>query len=435
MKKNRFYYLFLLLTLTLILYPSTRAEAKVQSFSSLYMEVELREDTILLTSDTPNFDPQWEQIGITDPVAEKKTMKEMGVQAILYDPGSTSTVRLLSKHTSDSDKVFHLSLLTEEELTDYLDSIFTAPDENTTYAIEKYEHPEVPFYRLDLSLDKDGSHYSEIIYGTIANGYSISYDIFAQNKTEPLDEQFVKELVAGTHFTKILDKAEVEQQERKAMISLAVISGIIVAVLVAIILLRRRVRRKQYFKKKEKTEALSQFFIAERTKEEQNIKDTPLFSNHTTYSEEMIKTFYLYDHVWKKIKFWIVTVVILLLLIASFYSTGSIYVCIISVGVVGVFIYQYYSQTEKTIAREVKAYKSHKSSEAVFTFYENYYTLSGIQSSSKYPYLQVTEIKEYKNYVYIYLGAEKAHYLKKDGFEQGYEEFRSFMKDRIKVNQ
>jgi hypothetical protein len=121
----------------------------------------------------------------------------------------------------------------------------------------------------------------------------------------------------------------------------------------------------------------------------------------------------------------------LLLLIVSFYSTGSIYVCFIAVGVVAVFIYQYYSQTDKAITREIKAYKSNKSSEAVFTFYDDYYTLSGIQSSSKYPYIQVTEIKEYKEYVYIYLGSEKAHYLNKDGFEHGITEFNSFMKDRI----
>ncbi len=431
MNKNRFKHLFVLFALILVLLPASHVQAKVQSFSTLYMEVTLPEDTIILTSDTSNMDPLWSEIGITDPKAEKETMQEMGVQAILYDPTAAATVRVLSKYNSDSKEVYNLSLLSEDELTAFLDKLFSTTDENSTYTIEKYEHAELPFYRLDLHLSSDGNEFSEIVYGTIANGYSISYDIYEKNNTEPLDESFIKELVAGTHFTKFLDKAEVEEQQRKAIMYLITVVGIIIILLVALFVLRSRSRKKQDLKKREKAEALTRFFNEQRLKEEQNIKDTPLFSNRTKYSEALIKTFYTYDRIWKKLMFWIVTVVVLLLLIASFYSTGSIYVCIIAVGVAAVFIYQYYSQTEKAIVREVKAYKSNKSSEAVFTFYEDYYTLSGIQSSSKYPYIQVTEIKEYKEYIYIYLGSEKAHYLAKDGFEHGPEEFKSFMKDKM----
>jgi NADH:ubiquinone oxidoreductase subunit 6 (subunit J) len=406
-------------------------QAKVQSFSALYMEVTLPENVIILTPETSNIDPMWGEIGITDPAAEKKTMQEMGVQAVLYDPTTAATVRVMSKHNSDSDEVYNLSLLSEDELTAYLDKIFATTDENTTYTIEKYEHSELPFYRLDLHLSKEGTEYSEVVYGTIANGYSISYDIYEKNNTEPLDESFIKEVVSGTHFTDFLDKAEVERQQRKALTNLIIVVCGFLVLLVAFFVLRSRSRKKENLKKKVKTEALSRFFTAQRQNEEQNIKDTPIFSNRTKYSEDLIKTFYTYDRVWKRLKLWIATVAILLLLIASFYSTGSIYVCIIAVGVAAVFVYQYYSQTEKAILREVKAYKSSKNSEALFTFYEDYYTLSGIQSSSKYPYIQVTEIKEYKEYIYIYLGSERAHYLAKDGFEHGLEEFKSFMSGKV----
>ncbi|MDF2906926.1 MAG: hypothetical protein K0R34_2247 [Herbinix sp.] len=434
MNKNRLRYLFLLFASLLVLIPSTYAQAKIQSFQALNMEVSLPEDTIVLTSDTSNMDEAWMLAGITNATSEKKNMKEMGVKAILYDPTTKSTVRLLSKHSSDTDRIYHLSSLSEEELTSYLDSIFTSSDENTTYTIANYEHSEIPFYRLGLYLKKDGTDYSEVVYGTIANGYSISYDIFATNATEPLDESFIKELVASTHFTEFKDKAEVERQEQKAIIYLATVTGIILAFLVTLFLLRRRTKKKQNLAKKQKSEALSIFFTAQRQKEDQNIKDTPLFHNQTKYSDEVIKNFYLYDYVWRKLKLWIVTTLVLLLMFASFYSTGSIYVCIIAVGVVAVFIYQYYSQAEKSISREIKAYKSNKSSEALYTFYEDYYTLSGIQSSSKYPYIQVTEIKEYKEYIYIYLGSEKAHYLNKNSFEHGLEEFKNFMSERMNTN-
>ncbi len=433
MNKNRFKYLFLLFAIILVLFPTTHVQAKVQSFSNLYMEVTLPENVIILTPETSNMDPTWSEVGISDPASEKKTMEEMNVQAILYDPNTAATVRVMSKRNSDSEEVYNLSLLSDEEMTAYLDKIFSTSDENTSFTIDQYQHSEVPFYRLDLHLSKDGTEYSEIVYGTIANGYSISYDIYEINKTEPLDESFIKELVAGTHFTQFLDKAEVERQQREAVTNLVIVVSVFLALLLVLLVLRGRSQKKEKLKKKEKTEALSRFFTAQRQNEEQNIKDTPIFSNRTKYSENLIKTFYTYDRIWKRLKLWIVTAAALLLLITSFYSTGSIYVPIIAIGVAAVFIYQYYAQTEKAIIREVKAYKSHKNSEAVFTFYEDYYTLSGIQSSSKYPYIQITEIKEYKEYIYIYLGSDRAHYLAKDGFEHGPEEFKSFMSGKIKI--
>ncbi len=433
MKKNRFRYLFLLIPLILVLLPTSQVQAKVQTFSSLYMEVTLPEDTLILTSDTPNSDPQWSDIGIFDPAAEKKTMKDMGVQVILYDPGTEATVRVMSKRSDDSVEVFHLSLLSKEELTAYLDEIFSTTDENAIYTIDVYDHNEIPFYRLSLNLTQESTEYSEVVYGTIANGYSITFDMFEKNATEPLDESFIKELVAGTHFTELLDKAELEAQQRTAMITLATVVGIFILLLVGIIVLRRRSAKKQSLIKKEKTEALSRFYIEQRQREEQNIKDKPLFINRSKYSENLIKDFYTYDRIWKRLKFWILTVAVLLLLIVTFYSTGSIYVCIIAIGVAIVLVYQFYAQTEKTIIHEVKALKKSKSSEALFTFYDEYYTLSGIQSSSKYPYMQVTEIKEYKEYIYIYLGSDKAHYLVKSGFEHGPEEFKSFMREKMNI--
>jgi hypothetical protein len=80
----------------------------------------------------------------------------------------------------------------------------------------------------------------------------------------------------------------------------------------------------------------------------------------------------------------------------------------------------------------MKAYEHHKSKEATVQFYEDYYILSGIQSSGKNPYLQITEYKEYKNYIYLYLGSDRALYLNKEGFDKDLEEFRKFILDKIK---
>lgn len=434
MKKNRLTYLFLLFTLIFSLYPSTQVQAEVHSFSAQSMEITRKENTLLLTSETLSTDPLWREAGITDPNSEIKSMKQMGVQALFYDPDTATTVRLLSKQTSDSRKIFHLSLLSEEELNSFLNSLFTAPDENTTFTIEQYPQEEMPFYRLDLQVTKDGTDYSEVIYGTVANGYSITYDCFVKNSTKPIDESFLKELVAGTHFTELKDKAEAEREQRAAVTFLAIAAAVLLGMILVWIFIHRNHQKKQKLIKKQKSEDLSRFYTTQREREEQGLKDTAVFVNRTAYTEETIKTFYTYDRLWKHLKLWIVTAIVFLVFLVSFYTSNSIWFCIIAVVVLVIFIFYQYFQTEKVINSEIKSYKSHKTNQAVFTFYEDYYTLSGIQSSSKYPYLQITEIKEYKGYIYLYLGSERAHYLKKDGFEPDTVQLTNYIKDRTKRN-
>jgi hypothetical protein len=397
------------------------------------MEVTVPEDTIIITADTPNADEQWKKAGITDPKAEKENFSEMSVKAILYDPSSATTVRLMQKQTSDTKELFHLSLLSEDELTAYLDTLFTSTDENTTFTMEKYAQQETPFYHLSLEATKEGVLSSETLYGTIVNGYSISYDLFVKNNTEPLDESFIKELVAGTHFTEILDKAEVEQQRQKALVYLAIAIIVIIGIIIAWVLLSKKAGRKKLAIKKLKTEELSRFFIEQRQREEKNIKDASIYLNRTKYTEEAIKNFYIYDIIFKHIKVWIITTIMLLLSIYTLFTSGSLLGGGIIIVIVVVFLYYKGFQIEKIIARDLKAYKKNKNTEAVFTFYEEYYTISGIQSISKYPYVQIIGIKKYKDYMYLYYGTDKAHYLKKDGFEQGLAEFETFIKERTKT--
>ena len=433
MNKSRLKYLFLLIMLVFVFYPSTQVQAKVHSFQNLSMEVTLKEDTLLLTSETPSNDPLWAEAKISDPSAEIKTMKQMGVQALLYDPSTATTVRVLSKQTTDSRKIFHLSLLSKEELTTFLNSLFTAPDENTTYSMEQYPQSEIPFYHLSIQVAKAGTEYSEVIYGTIANGYSISYDSYVTNSQEPMNEAFLKELVADTHFTEFQDKAEVEREQRSATTTLIIAFAVLLGIIIVWIIIRRRINQKQKLVKKQKSEALAHFFTVQRQREEQEIKDVSVFINRTTYSEEVIKTFYTYNLLWKHLKLWIVTAIVFLVFLVSFYTSNSIWICIIAIVALIVFIYVQYFQAEKVIIRETKAYKSNKSNQAVFTFYDDYYTLSGLQSSSKYPYLQITEVKEYKDYIYLYLGSDRAHYLKKDGFDQDVPKFLNYIKEHSKA--
>jgi hypothetical protein len=428
--KNKLKPLLLIVAMLLVIYPSLPAQAKVQSFASMNMELTLPDDALVLIKDTPNTDPLWKEAGIADPKGEKENFDSMGVQALIYDPKTSTSVRILQKQSKKSKDIFHLSLLSDEELKDFLDTFTTIDDPNTSYTIEEYPQQEIPFFRFVLNVKKDGLLYTEIIYATIANGSMISYDIYKENSNNAVDESFIKELVAGTHFTELMDKAEFEKTQRNAtLLSIAVLLFITIAIIV-IIFIRKKHKARLSIQKKQRIQELSKFYSEQRQNEEANIKDTPLLVNHTMYSEAVVKQFNTYDRFLHHLPVWIISFVLFIVLLKILLNSGAYFGLLISIVIFIVFLYFQGFQYEKSISKTMKGFEKNKSMEAIYTFYDNYYTLGGIQSTSKYPYIQITEIKEYKNFVYIYLGEGKAHYLQKDGFDKGFDEFKKLMKDR-----
>ena len=422
--------IFFVLAILLVLYPSFLVQAKVQDFSNLYMELNLPDDTIVLTKDTPDTDELWKTAGISDPKSEKDKFDDMGVQAIFYDPSTKSLVRLLQKQSSEARKIFNLSLLSEDELNDFLNGFVNTEDENTKLNIEKYPQDEAVFFRYTVEAVNETQRFTEIIYGTLVNGSTLSFDIFKENATEPIDESYIKQLVAGTHFTKFLDKNEVDKQERLAIIRLIASLLVLVVIVVIWIFLRKNKDKKQKVIKDKKSEALTKFYMEQKQKEENNIQERHLFTNHTTYSQEVLKNFCYYNQFIKRIILWgcmaALYIIVVLLLISS---PSTILGGLIAVVLLFIFVYYQGIRVEKLVERMLKVFDKNKSMEAIFTFYEDYFTVSGIQYISKFPYLQVTEIKEYKNYIYIYIGPDKAFYLNKDGFEESYQDFMKFIKD------
>jgi hypothetical protein len=425
--------LILLVLLVSLLIPSTGVQAKVQNFESLYMEVATPEDTIIVAADTPNENELWSKIGVMSPKEEKKVLNQMGVRAILFDPHTRSSIKLIQKSSEKSSEIFNLSLISEEERQEFLESIFPSPDDSTTLHVAPYSQPEQPFFRIEFEMKKENIHAREIIYGTVVNGSMIYYDLYKENAAAPLEESYIKALVEGTHFTNFLDKAEVERQGRQSAILLAAGTGAIAVIVIVWVILSSRRNKRKFAVRKERTAALSRFYQDQRLKEEQAIKTPVLYTNRTVYSEEVIKHFCLYNTVFHHIKIWITTAAAyLLLLILSYQSNQAWIGYILSTIAVFFLVLTQSVQIEKNAKKIMKAYEHHKSKEATVQFYEDYYILSGIQSSGKNPYLQITEYKEYKNYIYLYLGSDRALYLNKEGFDKDLEEFRKFILDKIK---
>lgn len=428
MNKKQCRQLLFLIAFLVIIFPASQAQGKVHNFTSMRMEITVPEDTIIITKDLPNADELWAKAGITDPASEKKTFDDLGVQAILYDPASSTTVHLLQKQTAESKKAFHLSLLSKEELDDFLDNLINTGDENAKISISEYSHEETVFFRLYIETQVEEKEIAEIIYGTIINGYSITFDVFEYSSLEALNEDYIKELVAGTHFTEFLDKAEVEKQEQLFMLVSLLFFVLIVVILVLWIRSQKKKIRKQQAMTKLKTEGLSLFYKEMERRDANNIRDSILFSNRTRYSEEVIKDFYYYDRFFKRIKFWATSVILyIIILILLILNSESMIMSLIIIATPIIWVIMQEFQIEKLVRNITKNYSKGKSKEAIFMFYDDYYTMSGIQNISKYPYLLITDIREYKEFFYLYMGENHAIYLNKKGFEQDIEEFRKFI--------
>lgn len=429
MKNQKLKLLLVIAAILLVIYPPAQVQAKVYPFYDMDMEITVPEDTIILTQDTPDTDELWSKAGITDPKAIKENMNNVGSQAVLYDPKTDTTINLLLKQSSESKKVFNLSLLSEAELKEFLDNLITIDDENTVITVEKYPQQEIPFFRVSIDATKDNASMKEIIYGTVVNGKTISYDLYSQNKTEPFDESFIKELVAGTHFTHFLDKEEERLHERSILILFIVQVAVFITLIIIWIFLRKNRRKKQEALKKRKLEALEQFYKNKKLKEEQHIEETKFYLNKTRYTEEIIKKFFFYNEIYRRKVRWIISAVIYAFVLYSLIE-NFIYLLIAIVVLVGLIYFQN-SQMEKLVKNTVKSFGSNMNKEVTAIFYEDYVSISGIQYNTTIPYVQITEVREYKDFIYLYLGYNKAYYLQKDSFEQGAQEFRKFINQRV----
>lgn len=433
MKNKLISCLILAVLFSLAVLPAGKAQAKVQEFSDMYMELSMPDDTIVLTQDTPDTDEHWVIAGIADVASEKETMKKMGVKVLLFDPETKSLVRLQQKQSTQTSNIFNLSLLSEEKKTEFYNGLLELDDENTKVAIEEISHPDAVFFRYNIEVIENGTTMNELIYGTIVNGYTISYDIFQNTTTVPINDTFVKELVTGTHFTELLDKAEVDREIRDSIIQLLVIIALFIVVIIIWIILQKKRTHKQSLKKNDKADALTRFYTGMKKKEEENIRDEVRFINRTKYSEEVMKNFFYYNRFLKRISIWIITALLFILILYFLYTSSSGILGVIIAGILMlVFVYYQGISVEKLVARMMKMIDKSKGTEAVFTFYDDYFTLSGIQYISNYPYLQITEVKQHKDFIYIYTGSDKAFYLKKDGFEGNHEAFLTFLENGIK---
>ena len=432
MNKIKIFGKFLLICLCFSLFSTSNVQAQVTTIEDLNLEVTIPDDVIYLTPDTLSGDPLWAEAGITDVSSEKEDLSDMGGKALFYDSETDTLVRLLSKISSDSQEIFNLSQRTEEERQEFYDSMTADSDESTTFTIEEYPQSEIPFFRLSIHMN-DSNLKQELIYGTIVNGSMIYFDVYSDQQDATIDESLLQSLVAGTHFTKQYTQEEYDALRQQSIIRVILSLLIVVAIIVILVVINKKKNQKKTLLKKKKSDALHRYYVNKKEQEALGIQQKQLFENHTTYSEQVIRQFCNYTYYLKKLPVWVITGILYLLLLGLLYlQTGlSMQLLILIIIMIATLAFQYF-RVDKLIHVLWKPYADRASKVAEFHFYEDHFTMTGIQYLTDYPYFQITSISKHDNFIYLYFGTERAVYLAKDGFNTSSDEFLAFIKGYLK---
>lgn len=393
----------------------TAAMAATKQVPASFAEITYRDDVLVMDKDTETYDEVWLLAGVTDPKSQINEFETMGVQALFFDPSSKQTVSFITKTSSETYDIFSFAGKSDAEIIELTGGLITSEQEGTKIDISNYECGGIPYFRMALIMDTVESQASEIVYGTVANATLYTFHSY-QNGTELPDETLCREIMGGFKLTAQMTPEEYEAEKRSAIITLVVFVASIVLVIVGLVMLSRYRKKKTKARNARISAAMQSF----REREKNGEINTELrISNETVYDDDLTQNFSLY-HLWIKD---VIVLAICVIAVSVFFvymlSAGSWIYAFLIAGLTAVFLYQRGVSVEKKKKSLDVRYAVKQKKTALFRFYDEYLTMSGIDSISTTCYAQITSIKKYKKYIYLYTGTEHALILDSEGFADG----------------
>lgn len=423
--------------LAAILFAVLPAAVSAKEFASKDYTLEVPDSMFVFTPDTSSNDPGWAQAGITDSMQKLKEYGDMKVVANLISEDGSLNILLCEREGNEATQVYNFGLLEETAQQELVDSLFKSQSEKIKVENGLYDHPQVPFFMIDVngvieteSGEERAAH--ERLYGTIVNGYSLIMDCYYHDGEKELGEEqiaLIEDIIDSVNFTNILEKPSTLLTTKDIVTLVLTLVALVVIIAAPFIYLSVRKRRDKKHKA-ELTEKLSEYRKTHGG--EDTVSGTMQFANSTYCSKEFIHEFSLY-HTFIKNLLPIATGILLSLatVAASFWFDMDWWVKLLA-GAVAVY-YGYKVFTSPTNFEKVqrRVYDRGVSKNAIYTFYDEAFRVSGIQSTSVYPYFQISDIRKNKNCLYLYYGPENAYIVDRSGFSAGTdEEFIRFIEEK-----
>ncbi|MBO4922185.1 MAG: hypothetical protein J5372_09755 [Lachnospiraceae bacterium] len=371
-----------------------------------YLTIDVPEDYIVLDTSLKDADYRWVDAEINDPGTIKKEYESRGVVAVYFIPGTHSYIYFIQKKSDEALKTFDITEYSDDDLIAYAKK--QLPEmEDTVYDVSTYDHPDMKMYRVSVVQTTDDG-ISEVIYGTIVNGMGIQFSMDDSRNREGLKEELLLDFINHIKLTTKMTREEYSARVRKTWITIGCFfgGGILLMVIMYII------SKQQKKKKKKKIDTVSKKLYDFRMRRKDGKVDLTniKYEVETDYDAKLIEAYSTYNFWFKNIKKELVMALIYVAFVGYATYLGSTFVCIVGITVAFLLLYFKFSGKEKFQDNQMKRYeiKKKKSVTAVYRFYDEFFTLSGIDSIAEYIYPQVFKMANYQGYLLLYISDDNA---------------------------
>lgn len=422
----------LLFALALLL--ALPATAQAEEYTGNDFTFTLPEEFVYtLTPATEETSTLWALAGVADPASTREEYRDTGVTAGFFTEDGKS-FKLRENSTKYTQSVYHLSLLTEEEQADFLENhLASSQSEDATVEKSLLTFGGQPFYRVQIDVARQGEQAHELLYGTILNGRTIAFDLYKTGEA-PTEEEIglLETAVQSIRFTSILPKPEVE--ETSPILLWGLLLALALTVLAPIVYLPLRKRRV----KKQKAEAARRL-TEYRSAHPEEISGPALFVNETDCTKEMIRSFSRY-HAYTRnfVSLFLGGALCLVAIVVSFLFDLTWWIKVLAAAVTLYYLYRVINMPRTIEVAQQKVFTRGMSQTARYTFLEDGFRVSGIQSANTYPYFHITSVKKSGQYFYLYYTADNVYPVDLYGFDQNENEslkkageFELFIKEKM----
>ncbi len=397
------------------------------------------ENVIVLSNDTPINSPDWADAGITDPAEYYQRYDDLGAAAHFVSPGGRYNVYLAKKDSLAVSSIYNLTLANDEILAAVLDD-YAKINMNDGFdsAAEFVMIGDYRFVQDRIHFQNETTTMDEMSYMTVMNGLSYTFSTHVYGALEQGDLDFLKMVVTALRFTKITEPPETDTSVGALLRGLLPLILALAVLITLIIYLKVRSSR-QKRRKKQIADGLSEFRANRKKLEEAGelTESETLFLNKTVHGDDALRKFAVF-HAYRKnpatIPIYLISIALSVVIIVSLISRATDYwFGLLLFAVIALFSIYRLLTTSKKITRELlRSYQKYPNRVAIFSFRDDSFRLSGLQANGIYPYLQVTEGYETKEFFYLYFGEDHAYLVNKAGFALGSaSDFSGFLKEKL----
>ena len=327
----------------------------VDTYAMQYLEITVPDNYVRLTSSLKDGDPSWTEAHIENPSQAKEEYKVLNLVAAYFDPDANATVNFISKSSSVFN-VFDISQYDDQQMIDFAKTIVPQDESVKSADVSVYNHPQMKMFRIEFAFTGDNED-KELIYGTIINGTLLQFSMNTKHiGTMTLNDDLLEKFVSNVHLTRIMLAFRKKKQAGEVNIS------------------------------------------------------QPVYEIETNYDKKLLESYNTYNTWLRNIKRDLVLAAIYLLIVGYAVYLGSKIILIIGIAAAVIILYLKYNGAEKYLDNLIKRYdlKKKKSITATYKFYDEHFTMTGIDSLSEYIYKQIFRVCNYQGYMLIYISEENA---------------------------